>query len=459
VIIGVATFKSATERKIQSIAKIVGASSVSPLVFMDQDADSVILHKLSQETDIIDAVMLDRKDKVFAAYYRQGAAREAADPNKYQSNDNALITSQFSGDKIITRYKIYNGNDFLGTLVIKSEMSDLKKILKSYLAVAVLVLVAGLLSALVISVFLQKTIANRLLALVDDTKKIAETGDYSIRVPEGGGDEIGTLSREFNALLIQIDKMEKSLKEANAELEQRVQQRTAELETANKELESFSYSVSHDLKAPLRAINGFTEIFVKKYADKIDDKGREMAGVIVANAKKMGQLIEDLLEFSRIGRKEMVMNIVSMDEVVQQVLNDTRTAYKDKNVEVVVEKLPDVHGDRNLLLQVWTNLISNAFKYTGHKEKARIVIGSYIKNNEFVFFIKDNGAGFDMKYQDKLFKVFQRLHGSDEFEGTGVGLANVNRIITRHGGRVWAEGKVDEGATFYFSLPVPAEDE
>jgi len=167
----------------------------------------------------------------------------------------------------------------------------------------------------------------------------------------------------------------------------------------------------------------------------------------------MGQLIQDLLEFSRIGRKELAMDTVSMDEIVQQVLTETKASNAERNVAITVSKLPPAHGDKNLLTQVWVNFISNAFKYTGHKEKAEIVIGATQKDGENIYYIKDNGAGFDMKYSDKLFRVFQRLHGAEEFEGTGVGLAIVSRIITRHGGRVWAEGKPDEGAIFYFSLP------
>jgi signal transduction histidine kinase len=453
VINGVQTFRSSAERKMQSVARIVGANSVSPLLFMDAEADSTILSKLHQEMDILDAVVLDKRGKVFAAYYKEGVPVENYNFKYPQPGDDGALDAEFNGDKLLVRYKIYNGNDFLGTLVIRSELTDLKKIITSYLVVAGVVLLLGLLAALVISYFLQRTISIRLLSLVTKTKEVAETGDYSIRVASGEKDEIGILSKEFNGMLMQIDNMQKSLKEANTELEERVELRTKELETANKELESFSYTVSHDLKAPLRAINGFTEILVNKYGDKLDEKGKEIAGVIVANAKKMGRLIEDLLEFSRLGRKEITLDKVSMDEIADQVVAENINNSQGRDVNVKKDKLPPALGDRNLLVQVWTNLIANAFKYSLHKDKAVITIGSYVKDGDNVYFVKDNGAGFDMKYADKLFKVFQRLHGSDEFEGTGVGLAIVSRIITRHGGKVWAEGKVGEGAAFYFSMP------
>jgi signal transduction histidine kinase len=434
-----------------SIARIAGDNSVAPLEFMDEDAARKTLQNLNREPDIQEAVVLDKNGKLFARYARTTPGNITT-LQKGRETDKQL-SSKITGQKLYTQYSIYDNKEFLGTLIIKAELGDLKKITLNYVMVGALVLLAGLISALFISFFLQRTISNRLLALVSKTKEVADTGNYSLRVATEDKDEIGILSKEFNGLLVQIDNMQRSLKEANNKLEKRVQQRTAELETANKELESFSYTVSHDLKAPLRAINGFTDILVKKYNDKLDDKGKEIAGIIVANAKKMGRLIEDLLEFSRIGRKDLTLNVVSMDTIVDQVLAETKRAYEGREVTVNKEPLPEVHGDPNLLTQVWTNFISNAFKYTLHKEKAIVTIGSYPQDKEIVFFIKDNGAGFDMKYSDKLFRVFQRLHGADEFEGTGVGLAIVNRIITRHGGRVWAEGKVNEGASFYFSLP------
>ena len=455
---GINTFKSTAVRKAYSIARIAGANSISALIFMDQDAANKTLGKLNNEPDIQDAVLLDKNGRVFAKYSRSPVL--TIDTNNLVSSttgiknpDDEKTISGFSGGKFMVDYRITQDREFLGTLFINVELIDLKKIIRSYLIAAGLVLIAGLASAIITSFFTQRTISGRLLSLVAKTKEVAETGNYSVRMNYDGKDEIATLSKEFNAMLVQIDDMESSLKEINQKLEERVAERTAQLEIANKELEAFSYTVSHDLKAPLRSINGFTEILVSKYSDKIDDKGKDLAKVIVANAKKMGRLIEDLLEFSRIGRKEMVMTEISMDSLVQQVLNEAKETYKERNVEVTIQKLPPAKGDWSLMVQVWTNLISNAFKYTGHKEKGMISIGSYKQGSENVYFIKDNGAGFDMKYQDKLFKVFQRLHSAGEFEGTGVGLANVNRIISRHGGKVWAEGKVDEGASFYFSLP------
>ena len=232
-----------------------------------------------------------------------------------------------------------------------------------------------------------------------------------------------------------------------------LQKRTSELEQANRELEAFSYSVSHDLRAPLRIIDGYTEIMVNDYISKLDEEGIKMFGIIRENTGKMGQLIDDLLNLSRLGRKELIIQPVNMKKIVESVAADQRNS-KSKQLKMEIGELNDAEGDSNLLRQVWVNLISNAIKYSRSKEKPVIQINSHSTAQEIIYSIKDNGAGFNMKYADKLFGVFQRLHKMTEYEGTGVGLALVHRIITRHGGRVWAEAEVNKGATFYFSLPL-----
>jgi len=237
-----------------------------------------------------------------------------------------------------------------------------------------------------------------------------------------------------------------SLKQLSAAL----QAQTDQLEKANKELEAFSYSVSHDLRAPLRIIDGYTEIMTADYESQLDEEGKRILGIIKGNARRMGLLIDDLLNFSRLGRKELTMTNVDMNKMIQPIITETASG---NNVSMHVSRLEPAQGDSNLLKQVWSNLISNAVKYSAVKPDPTIEINSWKKDHEIIYSIKDNGVGFNMKYADKLFGVFQRLHKATEFEGTGVGLALVQRIINRHGGRVWAEAEVNKGATFYFSLP------
>ena len=224
------------------------------------------------------------------------------------------------------------------------------------------------------------------------------------------------------------------------------------LEQANAELESFSYSVSHDLRAPLRAINGFSLALLEDYGTTLPPDGQALLARVRENTKRMAQLIDDLLVFSRLGRKPLEMGPVDLASLMQSVVEEQRQADPKRAIEVVVHSLPATLGDAGLLRQALSNLIENAFKFTRRQPKARIEVGSRVEGAETVYYVRDNGAGFDMKYATKLFGVFQRLHGESDFEGTGVGLALVQRIVHRHGGRVWAQAAVDQGATFYFTL-------
>lgn len=240
----------------------------------------------------------------------------------------------------------------------------------------------------------------------------------------------------------------------NQQLERRVEERTAQLETANKELEAFSYSVSHDLRAPLRHIDGFASMLTAHSSASLDDKGRRYVKVIIESAQRMGRLIDDLLSFSRHGRSELRRIPVNLNNVVEEVRRLLQPEAAGRNISWRVGPLPQVSGDLAMLHQVFANLLGNAIKYTRPRTEAVIEVGAQTNaDGEEVIFVRDNGAGFDPKYAERLFGVFQRLHSESEFEGNGVGLANVRRIIVRHGGRTWAEGKVDEGATFYFTVP------
>lgn len=238
------------------------------------------------------------------------------------------------------------------------------------------------------------------------------------------------------------------------ELNRNLEHKNNELRVINKELESFSYSVSHDLRAPIRAINGYAAILGEEFGDKLNDEAKELLQAIIGNARRMGLLIDQLLAFSRLGRKEMTMTVVDMNMVVNSALNELCQGNSLQRNKVNFGNLSAACGDASLLKQVWINLISNALKYTSKLKDAQVNISSEVKNGQVTYSIRDNGAGFDMKYYDKLFGVFQRLHNEDEFEGTGVGLAIVHRIITRHSGSIWAESKPNEGATFHFSLDI-----
>jgi signal transduction histidine kinase len=229
--------------------------------------------------------------------------------------------------------------------------------------------------------------------------------------------------------------------------------KTIELQTSNKELESFSYSVSHDLRSPLRAIDSFALMLEEDYAAKLDEEGRRYIGVVREGAQKMGRLIDDLLAFSRLGREPINAVRIDLRAGAERAVREVLEAHTGTPPELLVHELPSARGDAALLHHVWVNLIGNAVKYSSKIAAPRIEIGGCIQGSESVYFVKDNGAGFDMRYSEKLFRVFQRLHGAEEFPGTGVGLAIVQRVINRHGGRVWGESKLEHGAKFFFTLP------
>lgn len=277
---------------------------------------------------------------------------------------------------------------------------------------------------------------------------------YYIRWTRITDDEGRTAGLMFSAAdITEIKKKEEEIRLLNDTLEKKVEERTRHLEEANKELEMFSYSASHDLRAPLRVINGFAEILLEDYLEKLDGEGQKYLKAISRNANHMGHLIDDLLNFSHMGRVQITKQQLDMYGLVKTVVHEFTSNAGDKQLPAItLHKIPAAKGDINLVKQVWVNLLSNAIKYSSKKINPEIEIGCNMEDNHAVYYIKDNGAGFDMKYSGRLFNVFQRLHKPSDFEGTGVGLALVNRIITRHGGKIWAEGTVDGGATFYFTM-------
>ena len=303
----------------------------------------------------------------------------------------------------------------------------------------VTLLLAGslLLAWLVAHELLGKHVIGR-LQLVSRSLRQNDFGASMPTVLVQGDDEIGEMARSVEQF--QKDRWQ-------------LAQRTAQLEASNKERDDFSYSMSHDMRTPLRALDGFSHILMDEYAGKLDEEGKRLISVVLGNTQRMSQLIDDILKFSRTGRFEMTLSEIDMEKMARGVVEELRPTESGATMQFEIEHLPPVWGDSAMLRQVFMNLLSNAIKFSHPNATPKIAVGGYIEEGEAVYYVRDNGVGFDMRFANKLFGVFQRLHSINEFEGTGIGLAIVKRIITRHGGRVWAEGKLNEGATIYFSLP------
>jgi signal transduction histidine kinase len=402
--------------------------------------------------------LLDDPDAALKRKVRRGDKEGAPLLNALYEEEGAGFAIDYTGEEVISAWRYIPSLDW--GMVVKMDVKEALEPVAELRNRIIILLIASFFIGVIIILLITRTITRPIILLTNVAKRINE-GDLSVRAKITSRDEIGKLEQYFN-------KMTEDLITANISLEQRVKDRTAQLETANKDLEGFSYSVSHDLRTPLRAIDGFSSILLNEYSDKVDDEGKRLLKIVRESTDRMGRLIDDILAFSRVGRKEMERVDIDMERLVKGVIEELKMTIAERNVRFELKPLPSVRGDMAMIRQVFVNLISNAIKFTRGRDEAVIEVGTREEEPEYrgkeegekrrtgerenIYYIKDNGVGFDMQYVNKLFGVFNRLHGA-EYEGTGIGLAIVKRIIAKHGGRVWAEGKVGEGAVFYFTIP------
>lgn len=435
-------------------AQLLGNRSNAALIFDDPALAGENLQAL-QELPHLSLGCIYRQDGELFARYNQTNNPKFRCPTKPDVSNNQV---DFRHDYMQLTLPIESNEKRLGYIYLRSSLADVsQRIHQQIYVIMVLVLIVGMF-ALWLSGRLQKVISRPLTEVARVATRIEQHGDYSQRAPAGGDDELGQLSHAFNAMLDTIEKQNLLLTEAKNNLEIQVHDRTCDLEVANKELESFSYSVSHDLRAPLRSISGFTQMIQEDYTNVLDAEGQDLLTRVVNNTQRMSELIDDLLELSRLGRKELHTETVDFDSLVGEVVASLRAGDNQRQIEFKCGALGTVVADQRLLKIAVENILGNAWKYTSKKDKACIEMGKQDIQGKDVFFVKDNGAGFDIAYVDKIFGAFQRLHKCDEFEGTGIGLATVQRIIHRHGGRIWAEAKVDKGASFFFTIPDRDDD-
>ncbi len=451
-------------------AELLGRTIAPALAFDDPRVAKENLGLLRFRPLVASSAVYNARGALFATYERKD--EKHAFP-KLPGPDGARVED---GDLVLFK-RIVNDREILGTVYLRADYELFDRVF-DYLGIAAVVLIAAMLVAFFMSSWMQNIVTRPILAIAEIARGVVGRRDYSRRAVKMSADEVGTLVEAFNDMLAEIERRtleleasntrlgreveERSRAEAevlrlNAELEDRVRERTAQLETANKELEAFSYSVSHDLRAPLRAIDGFGQALVDDFPQHLPEAARRYLARIRSSTRHMAQLIEDLLNLARVSRGTLAHRAVDLSQIARQVVGELQQREPDRSVEVSVWDGMLAEGDPHLVQVALENLIGNAWKFTSKSEKPHIEIGALKDRGRATFFVRDNGAGFDMAYADKLFGAFQRLHAATDYAGTGIGLATVQRIVHRHGGRIWAESEVGKGAVFFFTLEFGAE--
>jgi signal transduction histidine kinase len=446
----VISFRQNLVRNLQTSAQIVGTNSVSALLFDDQESATTTLAALGNSPDVQAATLLTADGQVFAQYQRPRVTQYAATP---PLSGGRLDENWVSGSHVLLAHRIVFQGKQEGTVYIAADLTETMGRARQYLLIALAVLLLCMGAGLMISSAARKMVARPIVALAETARRVSRERDYSVRASRHpDNDEIAVLVEAFNEMLVQIQERDRALNQARDELEARVQQRTAALRAANRELEAFSYTVAHDLRGPLDAVQGMVYL-LDGMEKEVRPGGRpEVLDQLRSSTRSMAALIDDLLNLSRASTAALKKEPVNLTTVARSIADDLRRSDRSRHVEFRIEPVPEVEADEGLMRVALDNLLRNSWKYTSRHEKACIEFGAVRRRGEVLYYVRDDGAGFDPRLSDQLFQPFHRLHGRGEFPGTGIGLATVARILARHEGRIWAEGSVEQGATFWFTL-------
>ncbi|MGH9515077.1 MAG: ATP-binding protein [Terriglobales bacterium] len=444
------TFREGLVHTLSAQAQIIGSNSVSAILFNDPQAATATLAGLKSSPNVVSAGIFTTDHRPLAQYYRDAADTIRTIPDLPSGTTE---TYRFGSAHVVLVRQITSQEKPIGFVYLRADLREIDQRLKRYSLIALCVFLISLLVAMGISSVFRKSVAEPIINLAATARRVSREKDYGIRAtPVLQRDELTVLVDSFNEMLQEIQKRDSELQKAHDQLEQRVADRTRELVAANRELEAFSYSVSHDLRGPLDALDGFSYVLIKQYGAKLDEAARELIQDIRASGKRMVQLIDDLLNLSRVTTSLLQAKKIDLSAIARSIMDELCRTAPDRIVDFVAPPQLEGYGDAHLIRIVMENLLRNAWKYTSHHSTARIELGSIVRDRQLAYFIKDDGSGFDPRSKDRLFQPFQRLHSTSEFPGNGIGLATVRRIIQRHGGEVWGEGAVEKGATFYFTL-------
>jgi len=433
-------------------SQIIGANSISALTFDDQQAANMTLSALRNSPHVIAAAVFTSGGELFASYTRPGSAPVAIIPRLGLGQQSARWGQ---GSNVLLGSRIGFRGQSIGTVYILAETSEVWMRAEHYAAISAFILLLCLLCALLVTSHFRRLLASPLIGLAEAARVVTLKKDYSIRARDDAGEveEVSILVNSFNEMLGQIEERDRALQQAKEQLERRVEERTAELQAANKELEAFSYSVAHDLRGPLDVIGNIGYLMQHASDSSLDAGTQVLVEQLLQGTSRMSGLINDLLNLSRATSAGLHTCPINLSEMAQSIANSLQQAEPERTVEFRIARGVKAIADENLIRVALENLLGNAWKYTSKEERGLIEFGFSRSGSDCVYFVRDNGAGFDPHFADRLFQPFQRLHTQNVCPGTGIGLATVQRIVARHGGRVWAEGEVDCGATVYFTLP------
>ena len=446
------TSRQAAVNNLTGEAQIIGTNSAAAIIFNDKASAQTTLSALSNSSDVIAAAIYTQSGELFAQYPANGSA-----PIEPQAMPSGSLRSSFrSGIDVLVGSRIVFQGKPAGVVYIQAHLNGLRQQAIHYAAITGAILLLCLGVALLVGTVFRRLLSEPIVALARTARLVSRYRDYSLRFDPGQSyNELMFLTEAFNEMLAEIQQRDVALEQARNELELRVEERTAQLRAANRELESFSYTVAHDLRGPLDIISNICYILNDQADHAPADAVDPMLERLGSSVAEMSNLIDDLLNLSRATSVGLHLKQLDLSALASSILDDLAAAHPDRNVKTVVQQGCHANADKGLMQVVMQNLLRNAWKFTGHKESARIEFACIQDGLQTIYFVRDNGAGFDQRMAGRLFKPFQRLHTETEFSGTGIGLATVQRIIARHEGKVWAEGEIGKGASFYFTLGAP----